>query len=137
MIQKKYYSLLVLVISFLLSTFSGYAQTKPEITEGKDYWLAIPHCKHAQDEPVRWGTYPVELWVSSKVNTTCKVVSADGTMNDNYAIRANEIKVIAISDVLMNTVSEVVTNKGIRTLQKMRFLLVYLWLTNGLAKLTV
>jgi hypothetical protein len=89
-----------------------------DITEGRDYWIAIPHCEASKDEPVRWGIYPIELWITSKVNTVCQVTSADGSMNESHAVIANSIKVITISDVLMNKKSEVVTKKGIRITSK-------------------
>jgi hypothetical protein len=112
--KKKSFYLLSL---FLFSAFLAVLPIKAsdEITEGTDYWFGHPLTLKDVSEPVRWGIYPIELWVSSKVNTVAYIESADGSMQKTpYEIKANEIRVLPISDVLENRESEIVTQKGIR-----------------------
>ena len=106
------YIISLFFISSLL--FIQPSNAKDEITEGTEYWFGHPYTMKDVSEPVRWGIYPIELWVSSKVNTVAYIESADGTMQKtSYEIKANEIRVLPISDVLENRESEVVHRKGI------------------------
>jgi hypothetical protein len=110
--QKFFYLLSLFLFSAIMAMQPANAQD--EITEGTDYWFGHPHTMKDVSEPVRWGIYPIELWISSKVNTIAYIESADGSMQKTpYEIKANEIRVLPISDVLENRESEVVSPKGI------------------------
>jgi hypothetical protein len=106
----------VFVFSMLVPLIPVHAQTwgQEDITDGKEYWFGIPQCLRDKSEPVRWGKYPIELWISSKFKTRATIESLDGSITTmTYNISPNEIKVINIPDFLENTESEKVTNKGI------------------------
>lgn len=117
--MKRFYASIFATMLVVFSTLAVNFATadeveEGEITAGKEYWFGIPHCLKDRAEPVRWGVYPVELWLSSKVDTRATVESADGSLGQKtYALRANEIKIIQMPDVLENTESEKVTDKGI------------------------
>ncbi|HPO62055.1 MAG TPA: T9SS type A sorting domain-containing protein [Candidatus Kapabacteria bacterium] len=82
-----------------------------EITNGKKYWFALPYAKMLQYEEIR-GNYPIELWLSSKVNTKATLKFANNT-EKSYDIKANQVTQVAISDEFMCRESEVITNNGI------------------------
>ena len=105
----------LLIALFLFTSLPSYSQIEDDqITEGTEFWFGIPHCLRDKNEPVRWGIYPIELWVSSKVDTKFKISSADGTMSgQTYTVRANEMRIVSLSDDLENNESEIISNKGI------------------------
>lgn len=112
-----------LFISFLMLFFSmptfADDDVEGEITEGMEYWFGLPMCGRSSDEPVRWGTYPVELWVSSKVNTQVLIESADGTLPAIwYPITANQIRIFSLTEQLENRNSEEVNPFGIHIIGK-------------------
>ena len=85
-----------------------------QITDGREYWLGIPHCLRDRSEPVRWGIYPIELWLSSKVPTNVYIESKDGSFVKNVKLdQPHEVVVVEMPDHLENLESEVVTDKGI------------------------
>ncbi len=108
-------TLLVFFIILISSVYSAFSQfTGNEIAEGKEYWFGLPHCMKSSDEYVRWGIYPIELWISSKVDTKATVEALDGNLQpQTVAIRKNDITIISLPDNLENRESEVVKNYGV------------------------
>ena len=103
-----------LLLGMVVSSFA-YAQNKnnvSELTEGKEYYFAIPHCAKEAGEGVR-GAASVELWVSSKKTTKvfgrCEVLGTSFQAN----ISPNKVNEIALSDDYMNTKNEIIQNLGV------------------------
>jgi hypothetical protein len=112
--------IVILTVFILLPILTLNCQTPGEITDGKDFWFGIPQALRDNSEPVRWGKYPIELWISSKYKTKATISSLDGQITSmTYNISPNEIKVINIPDFLENKESEKVANKGIRVYGEM------------------
>ncbi|HPI20951.1 MAG TPA: IgGFc-binding protein, partial [Candidatus Kapabacteria bacterium] len=106
---------LVFIIILISSIYSAFSQfTGNEIAEGKEYWFGLPHCMKSSDEYVRWGVYPIELWISSKVDTKATVEALDGNLQpQTVSIRKNDITIISLPDNLENRESEIVRNYGV------------------------
>lgn len=82
-----------------------------EITEGTEYFFTIPHCAKEQNEGMR-GSASVELWVSSKKNTTVFVeTKAHGSFQAK--VSKNKVTKIPLDDSYMNTKNEVIQRLGI------------------------
>lgn len=114
--KKKFYnSLLLLTFLFLYITSAGLAQFPGnEIADGKEYWFGLPHCMRSSDESVRWGIYPIELWLSSKVDTKATIEALDGSLQPiTVSLRKNDIVQVSLPDNLENRESEIVRNFGI------------------------
>jgi len=111
-------SLRTLLLALIVGTmFTGIvsAQNKnnvSEITEGKEYYFAIPHCAKEPAEGVR-GAASVELWVSSKKTT--KVFGRCNGLGTTFQanISPNKVHKIALSDDYMNKINETVQNLGV------------------------
>lgn len=104
----------LILLLFFVILLSCNALSQQGITEGKDFWFGIPHNNGVTGEGLRWGTQPVEIWISSRVTTKAVIEDASGTLGKaTYVINANQTKVVPISDYLENTVSENVTHNGI------------------------
>ena len=109
------YLVLSLITLMLCGTLS-YSQNSQgsDISDGTEFWFGLPHCKRSSDEAVRWGIYPIELWISSKVATKFTVESADGSMaKKTYSVAPLNVRVIQLPDYLENKESEIIRNKGI------------------------
>ncbi len=89
-----------------------------QIHDGREYWIGFTKCNRSSTENVRWGIYPIELWVSSKVNTMITMTSADGTLSQTLPIQANRVRVIYVPDFLEMKESEVVQPKGVHIIGK-------------------
>lgn len=109
--MKRFY-LLIISILFVISSTNLYSKQQ-EITEGREYWLAIPHCRLAPNEPIRWGEYPIMLWLSSKVNTTAKITASAIDFVKVVEIKANKTTIVEMNDILMLKESEVITPYGV------------------------
>lgn len=117
--MKKFYTLFFLItflISFIIPNLA-LAQGQGEVTEGREYWFGIPYVKMKTPEGIR-GEFPLVIWISSKVNTKA-------TISDMYTgslltvdVYANKTTQIPMNDIIMNTESEVVENKGIHITSK-------------------
>ncbi len=108
---SRFFVLLMLYI-FFSNAFLMLLKAQPqEVTNGKKYWLALPYAKMLQYEEIR-GNYPIELWLSSKVNTKATLRFANNT-EKGYEIKANQVTQVAITDEFMCRESEVITNNGI------------------------
>ncbi len=111
-------SLRMLLFALIVGTmFAGIvsAQTKnnvSELTEGTEYYFAIPHCAKEPAEGAR-GAASVELWVSSKKTT--KVFGRCNGLGTTFQanISPNKVRKIALSDDYMNTINETVQNLGV------------------------
>jgi hypothetical protein len=130
--KRSLYLITAILFSFLLSLGAPILQAQQEdIVDGKEYWVGIPNCKRDQSENVRWGTYPIELWVSSKVKNIVQIQSVDGSLIKTVALAPNKVTVVAIPDILENMESEVVTQKGIHLKAKepisVAFFVAYKW----------
>jgi hypothetical protein len=105
------------IIIFLPVIFVfSQADTGHEITDGTEYWFCVPHCKKSSNEPVRWGNFPIQLWISSKVITKGYYESADGTVpRTPFSVGPDNPKVLRLSDNLMHQTAdnEIVRSKGI------------------------
>ena len=56
----------IFTLLFVISISNLFSQ---EITEGTEYWFGIPYSKMKEFEFIRNGTYPIVIWISSKVDT--------------------------------------------------------------------
>lgn len=66
------------ILAMLWSASPVQAQDEPgDISEGNDYWFAIPNCKTAVGEIVRWGDSPILIWVASKYSCSFTISSED------------------------------------------------------------
>ena len=109
-------ALLLVLLSGLFYTpsYSQGTRSDGEITDGREYWIGIPHCLRDKAEAIRWGIYPVELWISSKVKTKFTIESLDGSITTaTYQLSPNKVKILPIPDFLENIESEIVRGKGI------------------------
>ncbi len=104
-----FFPILLLIIIPLINLLAK----EQEITEGREYWLAIPHCRLAPNEPIRWGEYPIMLWLSSKVNTTAKITASAIDFVKVVEIKANKTTIVEMHDILMLKESEVITPYGV------------------------
>jgi len=109
--------LLIAIIYINIIPNLSLAQGQGEVTEGRDYWFGIPYVKMKTPEGIR-GEFPIVLWISSKVNTKA-------TISDMYSgslltvdVYANKTTQVPMNDIIMNTESEVVENKGIHITSK-------------------
>jgi len=105
------------ILVLLLSSIPLFSQEDTQITDGNEYWFGVPHCKKSSTEQVRWGSSPIQLWISSKVITKGYYESADGTtiMRTPFSVGPDNPKIIRIPDNLMQqTIDiEIVGTKGI------------------------
>ena len=81
---------------------------------GKEFWFSIPHCMRSVTENIRWGQYAINLWIFSDKETQISLSSADGSLpNQSHIVKANECKIVSISDHLECKTSEVIRPNGI------------------------
>ena len=72
------------------------------------------HCVLVEDESVGWSIYPIELRISSKVDTKATIEGIEGNLSpQTVIIRKNEITIFSLPGDLENRESEVVNNYGI------------------------
>ncbi len=112
------HSILLAMFFALLLTVTALHSQQQEITEGKEYWLGIPHCRLAPNEPIRFGEYPIMLWLSSKVNTTAKITAEAIGFIKSVEIRANRTTIVEMNDILMPKVSEEILPYGIHVVSE-------------------
>jgi hypothetical protein len=102
---------------FFATTAPALSSDDEEISEGTEYWFGIPHCSKSSDESVRWGEFPIELWITSKVPTNFTIESADGTSLGQIKgqVSPGNVKIVKLPDNLMAKPedNEQVRNKGI------------------------
>ncbi len=113
-LSKLFSGFFILSLIFLLP-YPAEAQENndnEEITHGLEYWVGIPHCRKSAGEPIRFGEFPIMLWLSSKVNTQA-TVTIKGLGTTNHNIKEHQTTIVKIPDVIMNRESEVITEKGI------------------------
>lgn len=116
------YRLLSIMLAFVLSIFShigAFAQQKVELRSGREFYFGIPHVwrqatAFTDDSP--WGLAAFQVWVGSEVDTKIFLEAPAIGVARVYLIKAGEIKIIPLDDILMNTQSEVITNNGIHIL---------------------
>ncbi len=106
---------LILFMSAVIPLVSQ--QNKSEITEGREYWLGVPHIKLLQAEAIR-GDFPVALWISSKVNTQATITDIQAGLNKTVNIQANKITQVEITDGYMSRDVEVVKDLGLHVQSK-------------------
>lgn len=98
--------------SFAGNSFSD-ASGQGEVTDGQEFYIAIPHCwRHLADD-VNPGRKPYEAWVSSKVATMVTMVNKFNGINMSYAVAPNKTTIIPLPENLMNNQSEVAMPYGI------------------------
>ena len=105
--RHKFTNLFILAVFCLLqiaATIPILAQEQEEITEGTEFWFGMPWCGRHSTEAVRFGTYPIEIWVSSKVDTKFTISSADGSSipTQTKPLKAKEILAIQLPEILEN-----------------------------------
>ncbi|MDQ1265418.1 MAG: type sorting protein [Bacteroidota bacterium] len=120
---KKFSILFLLLFTFILILPNQEVNAQAEedqgqITEGTDYWFGLPECGRDRAEAVRWGTYPVELWLSSKVYTHATIESPGGKITtQTVELLPNQVRIVSLPDEIecsgRNGDNEVVTEKGI------------------------
>lgn len=107
-------SFIYLITLFLLLTcFNAPAQSTGQITEGKEFWLAIPHVKKEANEPYR-GQYAMVMWISSQVETQATVFAPSIGFERKLRVFPNQITQLDMPDNLMHKRSEIVENFGIQ-----------------------
>lgn len=124
--MKKFFLIVFLIFSICSNVFSQ------EATEGREFWFGLPHCMISSDEPIRWGSYPIQLWLSSKVDTKATIESLNGAVPKQIvSVRKNEFSVVNINDNLENRESEEPRDFGIHIFSKdpisVSVFIAYLW----------
>lgn len=105
--------LMLLCVSFIFTLpLLSEEIIKDEITEGKEYWLGLPHCNREAGEAIR-GNYPIAIWISSKVDTRATIEDAETGSIKNYVIRKNQVTEVPYGDALMMVEPEIAKNFGI------------------------
>ncbi|HPO63710.1 MAG TPA: T9SS type A sorting domain-containing protein [Candidatus Kapabacteria bacterium] len=111
--MKKFFLIVILILLNYCFIFSQ------EATEGREFWFGLPHCMKSSDEPIRWGTYPVQIWLSSKVDTKATIESLNGAVPKQIVtVRKNEFSIVSINDNLENKESEEPHDYGIHIFSK-------------------
>lgn len=104
----------VFLISILFITSSiQILANQNEVTEGREYWIGVPHCRTVMGEPIRFGEYPIMLWMSSKVNTTARVTAEAIAYTRNFQIEKNKTTIVELPDILMPKESEEIMPYGV------------------------
>ncbi|MFW5702234.1 MAG: IgGFc-binding protein, partial [Bacteroidota bacterium] len=118
--MKNYYTkfmsfaaMLIAAVLLMPDTTQAQEYVETQIDDGKEYWIGVPNCRKEEGEKFRGG-FPMQLWVSSKVDTRVNVKADYIGMDQFYAVKKNEIKVIPLNDELMNKESEEIKDYGIQ-----------------------
>ncbi len=98
--------------SFAGNSFSD-ASGQGEVTDGQEFYIAIPHCWRMQTDDVLPGQRPYEAWVSSKVSTMVTMVNKFNGINMSYPVNPGKTTIIPLPDNLMSQQSEVALPYGI------------------------
>ncbi len=113
--RKLYHLLLLSAVALCMlgaSAKTAFAQTTTvEITEGREFYFGIPHCKRPTGEGARG--VPIQLWVGSKIDNTVTVEAPALGFAQTHKIKAGTVKIISIPEGLMNTESEIRRSYGI------------------------
>lgn len=115
MIKSKFYQIIAgFIAALFLASAGAYAQdvNEGEITEGTEYWFAIPHAWMTKKEYYRYQ-YPIMIWISSKVDTRATIEAESAGLLKTVNITKNKTKIVPVGDFLMCTNGEVVEDKGI------------------------
>jgi hypothetical protein len=104
----------------LLSFSSSYAGNsfsdatgQGEVTDGQEFYIAIPHCWRMQTDDVVPGQKPYEAWVSSKVSTMVTMVNKFNGINMSFPVSPGKTTIIPLPENLMSLESEVAVPYGI------------------------
>ncbi len=108
-----YFISLLLLINYSGTPTALFAQG--QITEGREFWLGIPHVKKEANEPYR-GTYAVAIWISSQVETQATVLAPSIGFEQRVKVFPNRITEIPMPDNLMHKRPEVVEDFGLRVI---------------------
>ncbi|NLO18291.1 MAG: hypothetical protein GX121_00175 [Ignavibacteria bacterium] len=109
-------SVLTILVFSLLSVFvMPLIAHDDEITEGREYWFALPYAKMTTPEEPR-AELPIFVWVSSKYDTRVAMTIPETGVIKNFVINANKITQIPLDDQLMCREGEIATNNGIHLL---------------------
>jgi hypothetical protein len=119
--MKKFYKFSSLWIGLaslflLLSSIPVFPQDDGQITDGSEYWFAVPHCKKSSNEPIRYGNFPIQLWVTSKVNTKGYYESADATIPQTpFTVGPDNPRILRLPETMMQQITDIeqVRTKGI------------------------
>ncbi|MBM2813759.1 MAG: Choice-of-anchor protein [Ignavibacteria bacterium] len=116
--MKRMFTIFGVFALFFAAYFSSvpvYSQAQEEeISDGTDFWFGVPVCGRDRAEPIRWGQYPVDLWVSSKVKTRFTIESPGGVFaTQTFEVMPNQVKSVSLTEMVINTQSEVAEDKGI------------------------
>lgn len=82
-----------------------------EITDGTEYYFGIPHCLIENGEAARGE--PVQLFVSSKVNTLVTVEGPGLGFKVSKTVPANKVISVALPESFMNKTSEEIKQLGL------------------------
>lgn len=111
---RRLFPFLLLIMLFTCSGAFAQQQSEEEIIGGTEFWLSLPQCGRSSDEALRVGhKVPFEMWLSSKLATTVRIESADGSYSKMVTIAPNEVQVVEIPALFENTESEIVRKKGL------------------------
>lgn len=82
-----------------------------EITDGTEYYFGIPHCLIENGEAARGE--PIQLFVSSKVNTLVTVEGPGLGFKVSKTVPANKVISVALPESFMNKTSEEIKQLGL------------------------
>lgn len=100
-----------LLVAWSSPVFAQDENGTEQITEGTEYYFGLPHCWIETGEGARGE--PIQLLISSKVNTIATVENAGLGIKNSYTIQANKVRAVPLTDALMNKTSEEIKQLGI------------------------
>lgn len=103
--------LFAIMLAFSASAFAGDVTGDEQITESTEYFFGIPHCWIENGEATRGE--PIQVFVSSKVNTLATVEGLGLGYKISRTIPANKVIGIPIPEAFMNKTSEEIKQLGL------------------------
>lgn len=115
--MKHFTNLLLISICAIMLFSNSTANAQLKSPEGKTFWLGMPYLvpNTARNIPLTDNSI-FQLFINSKTKNTVRILSSSGsTIVSDFIINANENKIVAIAQSLMNSISEQSqANKAIR-----------------------
>jgi len=110
------------LLLFVSTSFSLNAQVtdynekrgRGDVSDGTDYFIAIPACQKYPADLLTGGQSAYELWLSSKVNTTVTLKAQGIGYETTIALTANTVKIVNLPSELVNNESEIARPHGVR-----------------------
>ncbi|MFN5176578.1 MAG: hypothetical protein ACK5DT_08225, partial [Ignavibacteria bacterium] len=110
------------LLLFVSASFSLNAQVTDynekrgsgDVSDGTDYFIAIPACQKYPADLLSGGQSAYELWLSSKVNTTVTLKAQGIGYETTIALTANTVKIVNLPSELVNDESEIARPHGVR-----------------------